>query len=94
MKKRIINVLISVFISIFVALNIGLGIAASKYDTYIIKMEDGDQLEAVIINDTEMPIDRYVSEWTVLEENAKPDVVRVLVPFTLKFLNVEPYWKL
>ncbi len=74
MKKRIINVLISVFISIFVALNIGLGVAASKYDTYIIKMEDGDQLEAVIINDTEMPIDRYVSEWTVLEENAKTDV--------------------
>jgi len=27
-------------------------------------------------------------------QNAKQDVVRVLVPFTLKFLNVEPYWKL
>ena len=26
--------------------------------------------------------------------NAKPDVVRVWVPLTLKFLKVEPYWKL
>ena len=71
MKKKFVIIIISTILSIFVTLNISLGIAASNYDTYTIKMDEGDKLEAVIINDTEMPIDRYVSEWTILEEDEK-----------------------
>ena len=73
MKKKFVIIIISTILSIFVTLNISLGIAASNYDTYTIKMDEGDKLEVVIINDTEMPIDRYVSEWTILEEDEKKD---------------------
>ena len=62
MKKKYLIGIVALILSIVATVNISVGIYARKYVTYEAEVTDNQRIDNVVINNTKIPLDRYVNE--------------------------------
>lgn len=62
MKKKYLIGIVALILSIVATVNISVGIYARKYVTYEAEVTANQRIDNVVINNTKIPLDRYVNE--------------------------------
>ena len=62
MKKKYLIGIVALILALIATLNISVGIYARKYVTYDIELKPDQKIDNVVINNTKIPLDRYVNE--------------------------------
>lgn len=73
MKKKYLIGIVALILALIATLNISVGIYARKYVTYDIELKPDQKIDNVVINNTKIPLDRYVNESVQIGQREKED---------------------
>ena len=73
MKKKYLIGIVALILALIATLNISVGIYARKYVTYDIELKPDQKIDNVVINNTKIPLDRYVNKSVQIGQREKED---------------------